>query len=412
MHMLRLSLLALQTSALGVHATTHAPVVSKGVVVDDNDLNQQISDLAHQALEQAKQSIGGPESAVSTRSTSCNLKTLRVRREWGALSKCERTDYIKAVKCLQSRPANTPSSVAPGAKTRFDDFVATHINQTLAIHYTGNFLVWHRYFTWLYEEALREECGYLGTQPYWDWAKTAATGMHASPIFDGSDTSMSGDGEPIANQSKVVLTGINLPPLYLDPGTGGGCVVSGPFKDLVVNLGPAALAVPGGSQQANPNGPLAYNPRCLKRSLTDTINKEFANATAVLSLLVGTDNVYDFEMQMQGIPEDASIGVHGGGHYALGGDPGRDVFVSPGDPAFYLHHGMIDRTWWIWQNLKPSERFSGPKALIGTNTFLNNPPSANTTYDDFVQYGFAAGPPRQIKELMSTVAGPFCYVYE
>jgi hypothetical protein len=46
-----------------------------------------------------------------------------------------------------------------------DDFVATHINQTLTIHYTGNFLSWHRYFTWLYEQALQTECGYTGTQP-------------------------------------------------------------------------------------------------------------------------------------------------------------------------------------------------------------------------------------------------------
>ena len=35
----------------------------------------------------------------------------------------------------------------------------------MQIHYTGNFLSWHRYYTWLYEEALRNECGYTGTQP-------------------------------------------------------------------------------------------------------------------------------------------------------------------------------------------------------------------------------------------------------
>jgi len=66
---------------------------------------------------------------------------------------------------MLTKPALTPASVAPGAKSRFDDFVATHINQTLAIHYTGNFLGWHRYYTWQYERALREECGYLGAQP-------------------------------------------------------------------------------------------------------------------------------------------------------------------------------------------------------------------------------------------------------
>lgn len=29
----------------------------------------------------------------------------------------------------------------------------------------GNFLTWHRYFTWAYENALRKECGYEGYQP-------------------------------------------------------------------------------------------------------------------------------------------------------------------------------------------------------------------------------------------------------
>jgi tyrosinase len=45
-------------------------------------------------------------------------------------------------------------------QNRYDDFVAQHINQTLSIHGTGNFLTWHRYFTYGYEKALREECGY------------------------------------------------------------------------------------------------------------------------------------------------------------------------------------------------------------------------------------------------------------
>jgi tyrosinase len=172
--------------------------------------------------------------------------------------------------------------------------------------------------------------------------------VRASPIFDGSDTSMSGDGAPIANQGEVVLFGNNtpgFPPVYLSPGTGGGCVTSGPFKDLVVNLGPAGLDIPGGGPQVvNPNGPFSYNPRCLKRSLTDQSNREFANASAILPLLANPDNVNDFQLQMQGIPGSGNIGVHGGGHYALGGDPGRDAFVSPGDPAFYLHHSMIDRS--------------------------------------------------------------------
>lgn len=117
-------------------------------------------------------------------------------------------------------------------------------------------------------------------------------------------------------------------------------------------------------------------------------------------------------MQMQGIPGTGNIGVHGGGHYALGGDPADDVFTSPGDPAFYLHHGMIDRVWWLWQMQDPRCRVYSDAAVAGTRTFLNSPPSANATLDDYVEYGYAARPARQLRELVSTTGGPFCYVYQ
>lgn len=99
-------------------------------------------------------------------------------------SKDEKVDYIDAVLCLQSTPSRTPADLVPGARSRYDDFVATHINQTLQIHYTvwsyshlfwptpnnaddnkGTFLTWHRWFIWEFEQALRNECGYKGTLP-------------------------------------------------------------------------------------------------------------------------------------------------------------------------------------------------------------------------------------------------------
>lgn len=54
----------------------------------------------------------------------------------GSLSKCERKAYTDAVLCFQKLPAKTPRSLVPGARSRYDDFLATHINQTLNIHYT------------------------------------------------------------------------------------------------------------------------------------------------------------------------------------------------------------------------------------------------------------------------------------
>ncbi|RGP65856.1 tyrosinase [Fusarium sporotrichioides] len=366
----------------------------------------EIADLAAAAYKTAQGLSGGKTKRANT----CDWSKVRVRREWNTLSKNDKKAYIKAVKCLQSKPAKGPTEFAAGAKTRFDDWVSVHLNQTGTIHYTGNFLSYHRYYTWLYEEALRNECGYKGTQPYWDWSLTAISGLNKSSLFDGSDTSLSGDGESIGETRDIVLgASSGLPPVYLKTGNGGGCVTSGPFKEMSVNLGPAALDLPGGEVQANPR-PLDYNPRCLKRDLGDSVNRRFANATSVLNNIVQPKNVYDFQMQMQGVPGTGDIGIHGGGHYALGGDPGRDVYTSPGDPAFYLHHSMIDRVWWIWQMLDPKNRINGKDALAGTNTFLNMPPSADTTFEDNIYMAWL-GPDKQIKDLMSTQSGPFCYVY-
>ncbi|CAG7565237.1 unnamed protein product [Fusarium equiseti] len=397
-----LSLLAL--NAAGVLAAPQPTTIDASAPEVTNI--DEVADLAAAAYKAAQELAGDKTKRDST----CSWKNIRVRREWNTLSKSEKKSYISAVKCLQSRPAKGPETFAAGAKTRFDDWVSIHLNSTQEIHYTGNFLSWHRYFTWLYEEALRNECGYKGTQPYWDWSLTAITGLAKSSIFDGSDTSLSGDGEDMGEQDDIILgASSGLPPVYLKTGNGGGCVTSGPFKDMSVNLGPAALDLPGGKVEANPH-PLEYNPRCLKRDLSDSVNKRFANATSVLNNILKPKNVLDFQMQMQGVPGTGDIGIHGGGHYSMGGDPGRDVYTSPGDPAFYLHHSMIDRVWWIWQMLDPKNRIYGKDALAGTNTFLNMPPSAETTFDDYVRLGWV-GADRQIKDLMSTLSGPFCYVY-
>lgn len=218
---------------------------------------------------------------------------------------------------------------------------------------------------------------------------------------------MSGNGEYVESAGDIQLSLGDYPVIHLPTGNGGGCVTSGPFKDYQVNLGPVALMLPGGETGSTEN-PLAYNPRCLKRDLSAQIIQDYANFTAIVDLLLRPDNIYDFQMKMQGVPGSGNIGVHGGGHYCMGGDPSRDVFVSPGDPAFWLHHGMIDRVWWIWQNLKPSKRIN---AIAGTATFLNMPESPDTTLDTLIDLGYAGGESVAMRDIMNTVSGPFCYVY-
>ncbi|KAH8760989.1 hypothetical protein F5883DRAFT_647196 [Diaporthe sp. PMI_573] len=136
----------------------------------------------------------------------------------------------------------------------------------------------------------------------------------------------------------------------------------------------------------NDTGVLSWNPRCLKRDLTDYIIQNFNSATQVLDTILLWDTISDFQLSLQGINITTGanyLGPHGGGHWSMGGDPGRDLFASPAYPAFYLHHTMLDRVWWMWQMQSPAERISGPTAVRGTITFLKSPPSRNASLDDY-----------------------------
>ncbi|KAF2621922.1 Di-copper centre-containing protein [Macroventuria anomochaeta] len=343
---------------------------------------------------------------------TCTLDKVSVRREWATLSGKERIAFTDAVNCLHKLPAKTPASVAPGAKSRYDDLVVTHIQQSLTIHGTGNFLTWHRYFTWTFEQMLRNECGYQGTFPYYDWAHYAED-PKSGPFFDGSASSMSGDGEYISgrNSSCFPWDGITGPCyMHLEPGTGGGCVTSGPFKDFKINMGPlqTMLQIPGGLPKNPQADGLGYNPRCLRRD----ISLQAANATSdseVVRLIKNYKDIASFQAEYQGEFAAGRMGVHTGGHYTVGGDAGSDFYNSPADPAFYPHHAMIDRVWWIWQNLDLKNR---EKALAGSAGGIGDTTARNATLGDPLVMGpFVGYPNVTIGEAMSTIGGPFCYIY-
>ncbi|KAH9844847.1 Di-copper centre-containing protein [Teratosphaeria destructans] len=342
-------------------------------------------------------------------SSSCTSDRIQVRREWGKMSASERIAYTNAVGCLQSKPAKSDPLWAPGAKTRFDDWLATHINQTLTIHFTGTFYAWHRWAVWEYEQSLRRECGYNGTQPYWNWALTAITGLESSPIWDGSPTSMGGNGEKIEQTGQIVLNEF----VSLPTGTGGGCVKTGPFANTPVNMGPVLSLQPGNVTLVALNNSMGYNPRCLKRDLTDFINRSWANGTSVLNTILIPQDIDSFQNILQGLLGVDYPSIHTAGHFAMGGDPGRDVFAAPGDPVFWLHHGMVDLVWHLWQTLDYDARTFGSNAISGTGTLRNSPPSPNTTFDTPISLDWA-GQNKTVKmrDLMSTISGPFCYVYE
>ncbi|KAK3689443.1 tyrosinase-like protein [Podospora appendiculata] len=338
---------------------------------------------------------------------SCNARNVKVRQEWRTLSKAQRKQFIAAVQCTQKAKSAVAPGTIPGIHSAYDDFTYVHINQTNKIHLTGSFLTWHRYFISIYEQKLHA-CGYTGNLPYWEWGFDVNS-LRDSPVFDGSDTSLGSNGAYFKHEGIHIPTPQPGVTVDLGPGTGGGCVFKGPFKDLVVTLGPVNLPIYGSYNATSAANPFADNPRCLKRDLNIESLQRFSSFRNTTELILNQKTVEWFQGTMQGEPPYLypSLGVHGGGHNAIGGDPGSDPSTSPGDPSFYLHHAQVDRVYWIWQNLDWANR----QGVFGPVNLLNYPPGPNTTLEDYLPLE-PLGKPVQIKSVINTVGGsPLCYVY-
>ena len=108
------------------------------------------------------------------------------------LSEDQRKNYINAVLCLHDKPSTFGANIT-GLRSRYDDFQYLHITQTYFIHFNvrrpffsfisryesftygywvwltrstkAPFLGWHRWYIWIFEKALQEECGYQGSLP-------------------------------------------------------------------------------------------------------------------------------------------------------------------------------------------------------------------------------------------------------
>ena len=95
----------------------------------------------------------------------------------------QKAAYIAAVKCLQREPGVT-QHLYPGVRSRYDDYLGTHINITDLYHFSvklpdfsrrptlvtdiriqGPFHPWHRLMVQSYDSDLRRLCGYTGAQP-------------------------------------------------------------------------------------------------------------------------------------------------------------------------------------------------------------------------------------------------------
>jgi tyrosinase len=171
---------------------------------------------------------------------------------------------------------------------------------------------------------------------------------------------------------------------------------------MSVNLGPMAVEVdPMPSSNPRSDG-LGYNPRCLRRDMSNYLTTRYATTSQVASMITTYNNIGDFQTFLQG-----QTGPHFAGHFTIAGDPGSDFYVSPGDPAFWLHHSMIDRSWYIWQSQDLQNRM---QVISGGTSMFGGGAAQKLT--DNVDLSNLVSKVYQIKDLVSTTDGPFCYVYE
>lgn len=182
--------------------------------------------------------------------------------------------------------------------------------------------------------------------------------------------------------------------------------VPNPLYSVQINLGPVRPNMD--TLVPSPTGPLGPNPRCIRRDLSSWVFSRWFTAANLLNVTAGPASwsIGSMQAEFQGRFGDGFVGLHTAGHLGVGAEAG-DVFSSPNDPSFFLHHAMVDRIYWIWQVLHP---FSA-NDIAGTITINNNPPSRDALKSDLLDLGINAET-RPISQLLNTLGGsPLCYVY-
>ncbi|KAJ7691048.1 Di-copper centre-containing protein [Mycena rosella] len=341
-------------------------------------------------------------------------KNPAVRKEWRALTKTERVEWIDAVKCLAQLPHDenlTPTVnrsisniVALNASgSYYDDFVYMHMDLNTRIHFTGLFLPWHRWYVAVYENALKTKCGFRGASPYWDWVKDSAD-VHDSPIFDADpESGLGGWGDP-ANDFRV----------------------------------------PNGAFSNTSDFHLTYpSPHTLRRNYTLqpllnfplpgflTAADEQLDGNATFTPAERDKLVNGFVGDFKGFQSyfESFNGSHGAVHLTLGGDLGgtcpddapSDCVGGPtfsaNEPIFWLHHGMVDRLWTQWQDKHPENKhafFGGSVEALENATYYKEFPNGAAPFFNLNSTMPSDGlfPQPRIADVMSTTAGMLCYVYE
>ncbi|KAH7032603.1 uncharacterized protein B0I36DRAFT_241275 [Microdochium trichocladiopsis] len=305
-----------------------------------------------------------------------------VRKEWRELSTAEKTDYLKAAVCVRNLPKQKYAEV-DAVKTRMDDLTYTHLTLNQQIHFVANFLPWHRWYVQLHEDMLRDECGYTGRQPYWDWSIESDTNtMPVSPIWD-AETGFGGNGVLTGNQTRGFSR----------------CVMDGPFANTTYTLGPGWPNINDVVNEEHCfarewNGGLGRDPATGEQIIDDM--QAAAYSTTVMRTIHNFNNYYRMSEMLEGLP-------HAQVHSIIHGDMGPAT--SPNEPLFMLHHANVDRAWARWQG-RNETRLADYSGFNDRVTL-----SIRASIDDEMPVLELADTKPVVRDYMDTMAGPLCYTY-
>jgi tyrosinase len=227
----------------------------------------------------------------------------------------DKKSWIDAVHCMHRSPSKM-NKFFPTTRHRYDDFVAFHINATgwdPGTHNNGFFMPFHRYdrhhvsmlialtpefsyLLWIWENTLRDECGYKGPTPWWDWSlDTPERGGHfnSSPIWDPV-LGFGGDGKWVKNITEELR-----------------CVENGPWAQYNVSL-----------TWKVDDPPIE---RCLERDFDTSLAEKSSSPKQVLKVLLQRDTYANFS-ELDFAPWGFDVkqgGPHITGHIAVGGEVRR-----------------------------------------------------------------------------------------
>lgn len=204
--------------------------------------------------------------------------SIRERWAWTDHTCSEQDEYLEAVFALKENGT-------------YDEFVRVHRAMNGIAHGVSEFLPWHRWFIYRFEDALREVSGNpCMTIPYWDWEDSTVFDEETFDWFVGRDEDS------------------------------GSC------------------------RWVTPNG------ECLRRDMDQSIS--MWRSGQILGMIMNYDQYSDdFSRNPQrnnGFRAAMEGGPHAAPHAFIGGS--MLEMVSPIDPLFFAHHANVDRLWSLWQD--------------------------------------------------------------